>query len=158
MSDPILELGNPSNWELIYNETFTAGAAPRGGYFPLQPVDIPVLLSSPIIVVEAQNLDAKPWWYLGCRMQQVLSVGIAPDRVLGAFVRCPVNRPRIFRFPRLAADYSLRAEIPPWYERMKISVFEYLGPIGDTTERAVIDQGELIRIDLTRIETKIDSL
>lgn len=158
MSDPILELGLEANWELIYNETATAGVAPGGGYFPIMAFDVPVLLSSPIIVVEAQNLDAKPWWYLGARLQQVLSVGIAPDRAVGSFLRVPVNRPRLLRFPRLSADYSLRVEIPPWYSRMKISLFEYVGPIGDSTEQAVTEQGELIRVDLTRIETKIDNL
>lgn len=158
MSDPILELSNPAHWEFVYNETFRAGALPGNRYIPLQPVDIPVLVSSPLLVIEAENLDAKPWWFLGCRIQQRFSVGIAPDTALGAFVRVPVNRPRLFRFPRLSADYSLRAEIPPWYDRMKIVIYEYTGPIGDTTERAVIEQGDLIRVDLTRIETKIDNL
>lgn len=158
MSDPILSLRSTENWQLVYNETATAGRRGPAVYIPIAAFDIPILLSSPILVIEAENLDVKPWWWLGCRLQQVLQVGIVPDRALGQFVNVPVNRPRLFRFPRMTADYSLRVEVPPWFEKLKISIFEYTGPIGDSTERLVQDQADLIRIDLTRIETKIDQL
>lgn len=158
MSDPILNLSTESNWALIYNETTAAGRIGSGAYSPIAAFTIPVLLSSPIVVVEAQNLDARPWWYLGCRLQQVVTVGIAPDQAIGSLLRVPVNRPSLLRFPRWAADYALKCEIPPWFDRMKISIFEYVGQIGDSTEQTVNEQADLIRIDLSRIESKIDQL
>jgi hypothetical protein len=58
----------------------------------------------------------------------------------------------------LADDYLLKVEIPPWYDRMKVSIYEYDGPIGDTTEELIIERSDVIRVDLTRIEAKIDNL
>jgi hypothetical protein len=108
--------------------------------------------------VEAANLDAKPWWFLGLRLQQIIQVGVAPSTALADFRRIPVNRPSLCRFPRLADDYLLKVEIPPWYDRMKVSIYEYDGPIGDTTEELIIERSDVIRVDLTRIEAKIDNL
>jgi hypothetical protein len=41
---------------------------------------------------------------------------------------------------------------------MKIAIHEYAGDIGDTTEELIIERSDVIRVDLTRIETKIDQL
>lgn len=158
MGNPIVDLNNPDNWEMAYNETINAGRLSSIEYFPIIPFDIPVLMTSPLLFIAAENIDAKPWWYLGCRLQQRISTALSPGEVIGRYARVPVNRPALFRFPMYAAQYSLRCEIPPWFDRMKIAIWQYDAPVGDTTEQLIQDSTDLVRIDLLRIETKVDGL
>jgi hypothetical protein len=157
MGEPVVSLNNSDHWNLLYNETINA---PRlsGGYVPLAPFDLPLLAQSSLLLCYAENIDAKPWWYLGCRLHQQIETAISPGVASGRFAKVPINRPALLRFPLYAAQYSLRCEIPPWFEQMKISIWEYSGAVGDSTEQLVQDQTDLIRIDLIRIETKVDGL
>jgi hypothetical protein len=158
MGDPIVDFGATENWALVYNQTKNAIWINSTTYTPIPKFQLPFILNSPYLLVEAANLDAKPWWYLGCRVQQIISVGVAPDTAGTGLIRVPVNRPKLVSFPRYSDDYLLKIEIPPWFEQMKISIWEYTGEIKDTTEELVIERSDVIRVDLTRIETKIDQL
>lgn len=158
MGEIQVNLQDEQNWQLAYNETIQAGRLSANEYYPIKPLDLPILIESSIILVIAENINAKPWWFLGCRMQQIVQTGIAPGEVLGSLAKIPVNRPKLQRFPRLSAQYALRVEIPPWFDRMKIVVYEYIGPIEDSTEQLLTESTDLIRIDLLRIETKLNNL
>lgn len=157
MSELILNLQAAENWQLAYNETVVAGQF-SGGYFPIRPFDLPTLFESPILLVQAEYLDAKPWWFLGCRLYQLVNTGVSTGAATGRFARVPVNRPALVRFPRYAAQYGLRVEVPPWFDRLKLSVFEYVGTLTDSTEALIQEQSDLIRVDLVRIETKLNNL
>lgn len=157
MGNPIVNLNDPANWSLAYNETTIAGRL-AGGYIPLVPFDLPILFTSPLLLISAENIDAKPWWYLGCRLQQKVETAISPGEAIGRYARVPVNRPALFRFPMYSAQYSLRCEVPYWFEKMKISVWEYAATVGDSTEELIQDNSDLIRIDLLRIEAKVNEL
>lgn len=87
-----------------------------------------------------------------------MQTAISPGEAIGRYAKVPVNRPSLFRFPMYAAQYSLRCEIPPWFDRMKISVWEYSAVVGDSTEALVEESTDLIRVDLLRIETKVNQL
>jgi len=158
MGEPILNLSSTSEWQLVYNETKTAQYLNASTYRPIPAFQLPFILHSPILLVEASNLDARPWWFLGCRLQQIINVGVAPDTAATNLLKIPVNRPKLVRFARLADDYLLKIEIPPWFDAMKIAIHEYTGPIGDTTEELIIERSDVIRVDLARIEAKIDQL
>ena len=160
MATLLLDLNNEQNWQLAYNETAVAGRV--GGstleYYPLLPFELPILLQSPILLISAENIDAKPWWFLGLRIQQRVSTSLSFGEVSGSNRKIPVNRPSLIQFPPYAPQYSLRVEIPPWFDKMKIAVWEYTGLIDDSTESLVQERTDVIRVDLTRIETKIDAL
>lgn len=158
MGDPIVNFGGVENWAPVYNQTKNAIWLNSTTYTPIPKFQLPFILNSPYLLVEASNIDAKPWWYLGARIQQIISVGVVPETAGTGLIRIPVNRPKLVSFPRYTDDYLLRVEIPPWFDRMKISVWEYTGPISDTTEELIIERSDVIRVDLTRIETKIDQL
>lgn len=157
MGNPIVDLNNPDHWEMAYNETVYA-ARLNGGWLPMMAFELPTLFTSPLLLIAAENIDAKPWWFLGCRLQQRIQIAISPGDAIGRYAKVPVNRPALFRFPMYAAQYSLRCEVPPWFDKMKISAWQYSGAIGDTTEQLIQDNSDLIRIDLIRIETKVDAL
>lgn len=157
MGDIIVSLAEAENWDLVYDEVIYAGRV-GGGYIPIAPFDLPVLAHSSLLLCYAENIDAKPWWYLGCRLHQQIETAISPGIASGRFAKVPINRPALLRFPLYAPQYSLRCEIPPWFDRMKIAIWEYSAPIGDSTEQLVQDSRDLIRIDLIRIETKVDNL
>jgi hypothetical protein len=64
----------------------------------------------------------------------------------------------LIQFPRYAPQYRLEVEVPKWHKEMDLTIWEYIGPITDTTVQAVLEQADLIRVDLLRIETKLDAL
>lgn len=157
MSNPIVDLNNPDNWSMVYNQTTVAGRLSTTEYYPIIPFDLPILITSPLLFISVENIDAKPWWYLGCRLQQRISTALSPGDVIGRYAKVPINRPSLFRFPMYAAQYSLRCEIPPWFDRMKIAIWEYSGVVGDSTESLINESTDLIRVDLLRIETKLNN-
>lgn len=158
MSELLVNFGDETNWQPIHNQTVVAPQRGGAQYVPLLPFDLPVLVSSPILMALAENLDVRPWWFLGYRLQQLVETGIAPGEMVGGFANVPLNRPKLIRFPRYSAQYALRVHVPPWLDRMKIVIYEYVGDISDTGEALTQEQADLIRIDLLRIEAKINQL
>lgn len=158
MPGPIVDLNNPLNWALVYNETKNATQLSNGGYTPIPSFGLPIILSTPLLIVEAANIDAKEWWFLGCRLQQLLQTGVIPGEAVGQYLRIPVNRPKLVQFPPLGSDYTLRIEVPPWFERMKIAIYEYTAPMPDATEQLIDERADQLTLDLARVESKIDNL
>lgn len=158
MGNPIVNLGSPDNWALVYNQTKEASYYNSTSYYPLPAFQLPFILHSPYLLVEAANIEAKPWWYLGCRLQQIINVGVAPDSAGTGLIKIPVNKPRVVKLPTYASDYLVKIEIPPWFNKMKIAIWEYTGEIKDSTEELIIERSDVIRVDLVRIENKINQL
>lgn len=157
MGEPILQLGNPDNWQQVYEASFNAAPAPNGRYYPINPVVMPVLLSSPIVALAAFSLDAAPRWRLGYWARQYI-VTNGFGAIEGATQKAFLNRFMIARYRMLAPQYQLRLEIPYWLRSIDITIWEYSSTVGDSTEALITEQAELTRVDLLRIESKISQL
>ena len=159
MGEPILELGNPLNWEQIYDETFTAQGLPNGAFYPLDPVIMPVLLTSPILALAASSTDARANWRLGYWARQYIApAGVGFGALETSTEKAFLNRTTIARFHLWAPQYQLRLAFPYWVRSMSVGIWQYTGPVGDSTEAFIQEQIELTRVDLLRLETKIDLL
>lgn len=159
MMQPILQLANPSHWEAVYDETFTATEAPMGRYYPIDPVVIPVLFSSPLLCLAASSAHAKPTWRLGYWARQyVAAQGLSFGAIESFTNKAFLNRFMLAQFRMIAPEYQLKIEIPWWFRSMSVAIWQYNGPIDNTTDALIRDQTELTRIDLQRIEFKINNL
>ncbi len=153
-----LQLRDPANWGQVYDLNRQATPYGANGFIPIPRFEVPIVFHSPILSIAAVNSYAYGWWRLGCRVRQLFDV---PQTVeIGSFERMVlINRGgTLVQFPRYADQYRLEINVPHWHREIRLTIWEYIGPITDTTAQLVAEQTELIRIDLLRIETKIDAL
>lgn len=160
MSDPVIDSGS-GLWELVYNVRKDVVVRPAGlrGYLPIPPFEIPIILSSPLIAASAQSTDARGTWYVGCRLKPRYSLGEIPPPATGPQYVVPINRdPVLIRFPRWKDEYILLCQVPHWYLSISLYVWQYTGNLDSTDEALTRESADLIRVDLARLEAKINQL
>lgn len=158
MGEPVLQIDNAAHWQQVYSEQKTR-ASGQNGEIPIPDFDIPILLTSHVLAVGTSSEYARSHWWLGCRVQQVLSAtGTGFGYLPAAIVNIPVNRVTLVILPRYAAQFRLRVSVPYWHRELRVTVYEYVGPISDSTEDLVVERTDVVRVDLARIEAKVDDL
>lgn len=132
-----LQLQNLSNWEQIYGELLISSKVLTVGgssvYVPIPPVDLPFILDNFNIAIRCDNAEAGARWYLGARADAyfaIPSIGSAAPLREPIFQRfdCRINRVTFLQIPQIAPEYRLRFDIPYWFERLQIRVWQYVGP------------------------------
>lgn len=152
MSEPILDLSNSSNWEKVYQNSFTAVPIQgvRNQFLPIPAVVISNSFDSHTLAVGASSFQIKPTWHLGFWLSmnvQLLGIGKAE-----AYSKSIPLGLSIVRLPNISSTYTLSANIPRWHKEMTIEIWQYIG-----SELDIRDDLVEIKSDLNRIETKIDS-
>jgi len=121
-------------------------------------INIPTQLESPILAVYISCTPAKPTWKFGAWLNQSVFTGLTVGGVVDAENvqrrKIWLNKITLIRLEKLATSYSISFEVPKWFESVFIRAWEYVGPIGDTTE-VLIDE---LKQDVLRIEQKIDAI
>lgn len=159
MDSELEQLVTGSNWELSYSQLKVAQFTSPTRYKPIPPFELPVTFISPILNVTAESTKSKARWWLGCRASMIIDIpGTAFEETIARVIAIPINRPFLLQLPRIAPQYRLRIDIPYWHEELWLKVWEYGGDVSTATEALVKEQSDLIRIDLLRIESKVDSL
>jgi hypothetical protein len=154
-----LQLGDSALWSRVYNQMHYAQPATPSGFMPIPAFNIPILFSSHILAIATDSQYARSWWWLGVRAKMLIDSPGTDFGELEAYgLRVPVNAGILARFPKLTPQYRLKIEIPWWHQEMRVTIWEYLGPDDDTTEELIRTSSESIRVDLVRIETKVDNL
>lgn len=152
MSQPILELDNRQNWDLLKRQTYQATNQEVNGSFDPIPA-FTVTCPSNIIAVGAKNTYARPSWQLGSWLFPCLF--IAPSS-FSEFVNLmqtnryavPLNRLALFQMPEyLPKPYLLYFQPPKWHRELLIEVWYYSGVETTTVEQK-----------LDEIETKLNTL
>jgi hypothetical protein len=159
MSYQLLQLSNSANWEQRYSTTRNAVSLGAGSAFaPIPSITVPILISSHIIVVYVNTASSKDTWYFGGLISQKINLGLTvgglPDSDAVQKNRLYLNRLTLLVWPRIASTYAVEVEIPKWFRQVSITLWEYIGPVADSTENMIQD----LKTDLSRIESKIDSL
>lgn len=160
MSDPVID-SSPGLWELVYNVRKDVVQQPSylRGYLPIAPFEVPVILSSPLIAATAQSTDARATWYVGCRVKPRYRLGEIPPDSTGPQAVVPLNRdPVLIRFPRWKDEYVLICEVPHWIISLNLYIWQYTGNLDSTDEALTREQTDLIRVDLARLEAKVNQL
>ncbi|NJR15713.1 MAG: hypothetical protein HC785_08370 [Calothrix sp. CSU_2_0] len=161
MAQPVIDLSNSSNWELIWEKLTKAQTSPTdsGRYFPIPTIEMPIQLESPIFAVLAESEKARSTWKFAGNVSQLIQTGIigfgTNDVQFEASKKLWLNRVTIYNFPKISTSFSLKFDIPYWYEEISLTVWEYLGSYGDSVEELI----EQIRDnELARIEQKVDDI
>jgi hypothetical protein len=159
-----LQLGNSSNWEVIYNQSVSAVQIPiqGGGYktIPISEISIPVLLDVFVLAVSVfTNVpDGRNWRFAGNLRQQV-STGIvfggSQDASFNRRYALFLDKINLLLLTPISADYSIFIKVPDWFENASVIVWRYTGNDTDSIEDSV---NQIKNIDLPRIEAKIDAL
>lgn len=158
MGEPILELGNPANWQQVYDENFAGDPAPNNRYYPILDRVVPVLFDSPILAFAASSTDARSNWRLGYWARQYIAPsGIGTGAIESRQIKAYLNRTVLSRFELLAREYQVRLSFPYWLRTVSVGIWQYTGSIDDATEALIRERLDIVRIDLLRLEAKIDS-
>lgn len=141
MSHPVLTLNDAANWQLFYRQRYQsptiAGAGRNRSHAPIVPQMLPPTLNNRIIAAGCNSAVAKPTWNVGGYLTPIVACG---SEVLEADLeshRLLLNRARLILIPALAASCKLRYSIPPWFEEISISIYQYVGSETDSTENLI---------------------
>jgi len=152
MSQPILQLDDSLNWDLLHRQLYVANARASGGYDAIPPVILTT--NSNIICAGTKNTSAPTHWKLGAWLYPCLQVSpSSTSELLGLMepedrFAVPLNRLRLVRMPQyLPKPYLLDFRIPYWHRELLLEVWNYSGLESTTVEDA-----------LARIETKVDAI
>jgi|GEM_PF-5644727 len=155
MGEPLLTLSDAAHWEVAFEEDYQADPGPSRSFYPIQSVIVPVLFSSPYLVLNASSSHALPHWKLGYYARQFLGMtGIGA--IESTTRKSLLNRAIFAQYPLLQADYQLRLDIPHWHRSISVRILQYIGPIDNTSDAAIREQHEIVRIDLLQIRARLD--
>jgi hypothetical protein len=119
---------------------------------------VPVLVDSPILAIWTDSDGKRPNWNLGGFVRWgIQSASIGPElRSLNSQSQSLQLGESTLLDLRETGVQSFQLRIFPqrYLPDLRLKVFEYIGPIGDSTEDLI----NIARADLTRIEAKIDGL
>lgn len=155
----LIDLDAASLWEQRYVTHKYGAARPTGrGFRPIAPFKIPLLLESPIVAVRASSEDGGKDWKLGAWCDRI----IPTSSPVAAIAQISADRSPLGLGKTTLLDYTqnpvetyqLQLEPPFWMPDLRIEVWEFMGAIGDT----LADDLDVARVDLVRIEAKIDAL
>lgn len=155
----LVDLDSAQLWEQRYVTHRFGAARPTGrGFVPLPPFKIPLLIESPIIAVRATSEEAGGSWKLGAWCDRVIPTSsqvIAIAQISAERNPLGLGKTTLLDFSQNPVDsYQLQIEPPYWMPDLRIEVWEYVGAIGDT----LADDLDVARVDLVRIEAKLDAL
>ena len=159
MSQPLPHLTIQSNWNPVYDEHRNAIAVTDKDFAPIAAFEIGFLFESHILAVRCLSASAKAHWRFGGSLSQKFPIGTGGTasslpEVIAAERQMRLNRTALIRFPKLTSNYQLVFEPAYWHQHIRLTIWEYVGPESDTTEELI----QTLKIDLFRIENKIDTL
>lgn len=115
-----MALDDESNWQIIYNGFQLA--TPEN---VITAIEIPGVFANHTIRTYATSLVAKPNWWLGGRLIQLLGTS-NPDFEASRWL-VPLNRKALIRLPILTTQYRLKFEPASWHTEIALIVEQYIG-------------------------------
>jgi hypothetical protein len=134
-------------WSGSYEQQPVPGELTR--FYPIATINVPILLTSPVILVNCTSVNAPLNWKFAGYLRQVIPSPLLIGAATTANTRQEriyLNRLSLIQFERLVSTYQLLIDIPYWIIDVQLSIFEYVGIVADTIQR------------LETIEAKIDNL
>lgn len=147
------EFANGANWQQVWSGNFTASGVPgySDRHYRIPEIVVPILLEQFVLAVYCTSSTNPGWWHSGGLMNVKFPTGILTG---GVGETHPSERYRIwldqitsFEIPKMAANYELSFNAPYWLDQLSISVYEYTGPVHDSTET----QLNALQTDLTTL-------
>ena len=151
-----------TNWRLAYQDIryATNGSVYNRKFtFSIEQWVIPVLLESPILAISCKSENAAPSWKTGgwiSRQERQTSLSADLAILTDSSRRVGLNATTLIDYTQApqTSSYALSYKPPVWLQDVALTIYEYIGPFDDT----VLDELGALKIDLLRIETKINAL
>jgi hypothetical protein len=117
-----MPLDNASDWQLVYN-----GFHPTVGENPIEKILIPGVFTQHTIRAYTISLQAKPTWWLGGRLTQLLGSSTSgPDFEASRWI-VPLKRQTLIMLPALTSEYRLKFEPAHWHKEIALVIETYTG-------------------------------
>jgi hypothetical protein len=140
MGHPIFQPADPTKWSLLYSQQFAVERYNARQYQPIPPQRLPILAENRVLVVGSASQRAKATWKHGGILHAMVNTGATPFQLADvASYRLGCNQAKLIILPAIASTYQLRFEIPSWFEEVNLTIFEYLGPVTDSTENLIAE-------------------
>jgi len=97
-----------------------------------------VRLASPIIAVSSSSNSASSHWKLAGYLTKALDTGIVLGNSFDSLEENQkfwLNQSTLFFFKQTSTAYGVKFSIPYWIRNIRVTVFEYTGPIEDSIEQ-----------------------
>lgn len=124
-------LYNKNNWQLVYQEYKQAvQLTPLGGYCPLSAFEVPIRLSSKILIVKTvSNIPkGKRWRWAGrLRAFQSFPTGINSQKSEVASHSLYLNKSKLLIYPELTSNFELVLSDAFWLRDLQLTIFEFTG-------------------------------
>lgn len=127
----LADIQNSANWDNLWAQTFTAQAAPYplGGHYPIPDFELPIQIDNRLIAARANSQSAKPRYWLGYRLVQIIPVAGAADGIRSNRFRVPLHQWSLIHFPLISTNYVLKIEFPPWLADVTVLIMGFTGPV-----------------------------
>lgn len=162
-----IDFTGPNKWQRVYSNKFVGNPNNRKIKAGLiDPFEVPLLFSQHVLAINAFSRDVKPRWRTAGYLTQTYSgvsfedspVSDSPSSptygVDAASKRIGLNTIELLTMPRLASDFYLWFDPVPWLLSLSLSIWEYQGT--ETPDR-IEELIETIKVDIARVEVKIDN-
>ncbi|AFZ24774.1 hypothetical protein Cylst_2568 [Cylindrospermum stagnale PCC 7417] len=150
MSEFSADLNNSSLWHLVYQELKEApNVTSLGGYIKLPPFEVPLLLSSRLLIVQtASTIPAFKRWKWAGYLRAFQSIKGIKTEILQKSL--DLNNAELIELPSFASTYSLILNSngeAHWLRNLQLTIYEFTGEVENAitvTRDAVLDIKELI--------------
>lgn len=150
MSNTLVQFNNPNNWIEFYSNRFTAQPVGNGArYLPIPSQTLSIVSDSPIIAAKAQSDEALRNWQTGgwlTPLYDLSSTNLLEVRANRYSV--PLRFTRLIVVPDFALTFQLRFDAPKWLKEVRLDIWQYIGPIDDSTEKLIRQLGNGLNINL----------
>jgi len=145
MSHLVFQPTDATKWQLLYNSHFQRQPKNATEDYPIPPQLLPILAEHRVLAVAVNSQAAKSTWRYGGSIIAVLNCGATDfGKVDAARYSLPCNGSKLVILPGIASTFQLRYEVPWWFPEVALSIYQYIGPVSDSTENLI----EQLRSDL----------
>lgn len=129
-----LSLGDTANWESFFVKQYARNytlPVTSSDYGMIGEQIVPVLLTSPYIVVAATTATGKPnWKQAGYCKQMIRTVDGSVDTFINQRLLLSLNQPTLLSFnPALASSYAFWFRPFDWFNDLTIEIYQYTGSL-----------------------------
>jgi|GEM_PF-6181395 len=155
-----IDLANSNYWETESFSQQTSVLTPDGSHRVIADFDIPLFNRSRIMAARFFNPFGKPWWKLGCHLNQTIPAPFGPsESLIVASWRIPLylassKRQLIFFPDPVSSVWRLTASVPSWHTESQIIIWRFTGDLPNPPIKELL----LLRGQQSEIELKIDEI
>jgi hypothetical protein len=144
MSQLLVQFNNGANWQPFYNGTYSATPVQGSArYVPIPPHTLPIAADYRILAAKATSADVRPSWKTGGWLTPIIDLSATPLRdARWNQMRVPLRTSGILILPEFAQSYRLRYDVPKWIQSVTLDIWQYIGPIDDSTEKLIREKSQ----------------